>query len=314
MTKYRFKRQSDRITASLLLVIALAVVLAASKSYAESSLELVSQFDAMTGDYRLSRKKEDGIQLKYSTQSRFRGMFGWGWCSDLDAKLVKSASGSIVFRGCEVSTVNIVDPRVAAQELKLNRDGTYQRRRLDGDIQIFAQDGNLQGLIRSNGEVVRVRRSQSAVYMEGRQITKLVTDTESGAVIEIQEGDRGLWKLRFDGAMLVRFGEENYQYDVFRRMIRREYGALSVSGPVRELVGYRSDGIGIGRFERQAASPEERLLVMMRVNEESGKIEIEAERGAEMHPVRILYDLRLRTLELLGDRKTARSVLRYLMS
>ena len=47
---------------------------------------------------------------------------------------------------------------------------------------------------------------------------------------------------------------------------------------------------------------------------ESEEIQINAERGAEMRPVRILYHMQRKTLDLIGDRETARRILDWIKS
>jgi hypothetical protein len=310
----RFKPQYDRFSVATSILGAMAIVVGTSGALASDGEFLSSQFDALNGDYRLINGNGSGLRTQYSSRSRYRGYFGWGWCSDLDAKLVKSVSGALVYKGCDVATADIVDPRVGVKNLRKNLDGTYQRMLSNRDVQVFDQNGNLSKLIRSSGELIQFQYLADSILIEAEQQTRVVLDVNRNLAVQlVQEGNVRI-RVLYDGFMLSQFGNERYQYDAFRRMVQREYRALNGGGPIREMVGYRSDGIGIGRFERQAASPEGRLLVMVRVNEESGKIEIEAERGAEMYPVRILYDMRLRTLELLGNRKTARSVLTYLMS
>lgn len=310
------------LKAPILFMVALAVIFAAFSSHAgQPDFPISSQFDAVTGDYRLSSNSHHiGIRLIYSSKSRHRGLFGWGWCSDLDAEIKKSESGSHVYRGCELPTADLVDPREAVKNLRLLADGRMRRVREDGTEQTFDQVGNLISLKSPSGETVTILRKNDILLVQAIRTFKVVVDREHRLVKEIEQlsSEDGVmagrvWTLRFDGVFMASFGNETYQYDAFRRMIRRER-AVGTPKLERELVGYRADGEGIGRFERQAASPERRLLVTVRVSEESGKIEIKAERGAEMHPVRIFYDIHLKTLELFGDRQTARSLLRHLKS
>lgn len=324
----KFKRQTDRLKATALFLVALAVILATLTSHADTGaavgdLRLMSQFDAVSGDYRLSsseaaRSGRTGIRLQYSSKSRHRGLFGWGWCSDLDAEIKKSESGVYTYRGCEFPSADIADPRDTNGNMRVLPGGRIQRTRGDGVEQTFDSDGALVSLKSPSGEIATISRTDTVILFQAARTYKVSVDREHRLAKEIEEIGRDResirsWSLKFDGVFLARLGGETYQYDAYRRMIRRERATVT-GGLERELVGYRADDGGIGRFERQAASPENRLLVTVRVSEESGKIEIKAERGAEMHPVRIFYDMHLKTLELFGDRQTARSLLRHLMS
>lgn len=323
----RFKRQTDRVKAAALFLIMLASIVTAFTSHAKANdLKLVSQFDAITGDYRLSSQRHSrmGIELIYSSKSRHRGLFGWGWCSDLDASIKRSDSGKFVYLGCEFPSGDLVDPREAGKELKFLANGRILRARGDGVEQVFGRDGGLIELRRPSGETASIVRKEDVILVMSARSVRVVVDPELRLAREIEEvrmrsvtfeteDAASKWRLKFDGSFLAGLGNETYQYDAYRRMIVRERADGS-PGLERELVGYLPDGRGIGRFERQAASPENRLLVTVRVSEESGKIEIKAERGAEMHPVRIFYDIQMKTLELFGDRQTARSLLQHLMS
>jgi hypothetical protein len=307
-TKHRLLKSRTMICVVLVGINAFSQAMASTASFFQS------QFDAFSGDYRLQFHNNLGIKIRYSSRSRYRGMFGWGWCSDLDAKLSKSASGSMSYIGCEVSGVDIVDPRVGAQQLLAAKNGTYERLSKEGDLQVFSQNGDLISLTRRDGEVIQIQRHPYEIVFVGFHIIKFELDSQYNRVSRIQIGQQRPVILHFDGIHLTSFGDENFQYDKYRRMIVRNVQLLGNSSLEKELIGYKLNGVGIQKFERRVASPDERLLVQMWVNEKSGKLEINAERGAEMYPVRIVYDVRRGTLDLIGDRTTARKLLSYLMS
>lgn len=283
---------------------------------AKSLAETVSQIDAIEQTYHLHSKHiidDVIIEKHYSSNSEFRGRFGFGWCSDLDGKVEKYADLSVRYSGCDITNARLLDPRLSAEELVKTQAG-YRRVREDGAIQSFDAKGRLVFLKFAEGSnrdsliinyidndrpdhIIGVRRRIDIRYNNNFDLI----ETLRGSVITLQ------FSYRLD--FLVLNAMETYDYGPNRGLTRR------LTSEMNETVDYQSTGRSVRRVEKRfRASPEERLLMALVANGESEEIQINAERGAEMRPVRILYHMQRKTLDLIGDRETARRILDWIKS
>lgn len=263
------------------------------------------------------------FKRSYSSRSIFRGHFGTGWCSELDGRILTYDGGEMRYRGCDVESALLVDARESVATIRRIATG-FSRLREDGATQFFNQDGYLTKVIRSDGEL-RILRKTDHTPAE----LSVRTATRSGKYkIEIapSAGDVGAAIIRaigsksryeYSGQMLTTWSGERrirarYAYDDHLNMTSYE-SDLPTAGR-REIVKYDDLTDRAIRFERSSAFERERLLLTMNVNEKSGTIEmnVEVERGEETHPVSILYNLKTRHILLEGSRDAARLLLSWM--
>lgn len=276
----------------------------------------VSQIDAIERSYQLQSDdtiSELKINRHYSSNSEFRGLFGFGWCSDLDGAVQIYADQSVRYLGCNMINGEQLDPRVTGASLEKLKNG-FQRRREDGALQVFDKSGRLVEL---RFQELQGRKNIHLKYGVGERPTSIlggkreVEISYSRDLDLVEELLAGKEQLRFAYRLDVMIfnGSEFYEYGTHRRIVRR------VAGEVSEDINYGHEESYLAKVERRLrTAPDQRLLMSLEANEESGEIEIKAERGTEMYPVRILYDLRLRELNLSGDRETARRILYWIKS
>jgi hypothetical protein len=291
---------------------------AASEPVSELVSETVSQIDAIAQTYHLYSKHvvdDVVVEKRYSSSSEYRGLFGFGWCSDLDGRVDKYADQSIRFSGCDITNANLLDPRKSATQIsKLDRG--YRRVREDGAVQIFDKDGRLISLEFTNQQSNQ-RASLMFKYSQSSRPDQIVSvrsriDLQYNSdfdLIESLRGSRQALRFAYRLDLLVLNVTESYSYTPHRGVSQRS------SAELRETVDYEPGGRLVVRVEKRfRASPDERLLMSLVANGESDEIQINAERGAEMRPVRILYHLQRKTLDLFGDRETARRILEWMKS
>lgn len=287
-----------------------AIILIAS---VQSPAETVSQIDAIEQTYHLySKQIIDDIVLekRYSSSSEYRGLFGFGWCSDLDGRVEKYADQSIRYSGCDITNAKLLDPRSSAKEIvKLNHG--YRRVREDGAVQIFDRDGrmiSLKALGRGPLNLSYSKESRPNQIIGARNQIEIQYN-QNFDLIESLRGSKEVLQFAYRLDLLVFNVTEAYSYSPQRSVSERS------SSELRETVEYRSGSRRVSRVEKRfRASPDERLLMSLEANGESEEIRINAERGAEMRPVRILYHLQRKTLDLFGDRETARRILEWMKS
>lgn len=125
-----------------------------------------SFIDAQIGESKSPLK----LTRSYDSRSTYSGLFGFGWCSNLDATLEKNKN-SFTVTTCGKS-----------EEAKVSADrATYTRTLNDGTKQRFSEDGELIGL-KSPGhkevKILRVRTSlpQKAAAEEGKTGLRLELD------------------------------------------------------------------------------------------------------------------------------------------
>ncbi|RYZ81927.1 MAG: hypothetical protein EOP06_22590, partial [Proteobacteria bacterium] len=121
---------ATQITAASLLVcftpIAHADINMMEASFKTSFIDL--QIDSSPSSLKLTRT--------YDSRSTYSGLFGFGWCSNLDVSIVKE-SGNTKVIDCGVST---------STPLTFDRE-TYIRKKIDGTLQRFSvDDGRLTGI------------------------------------------------------------------------------------------------------------------------------------------------------------------------
>ncbi len=281
-----------------------------------------SLINPLTQAYSVNNADQFGgltFKRTYSSGSVFRGHFGPGWCSELDGRVYAYDGGELRYRGCDVESADLIDARKTAKTIRRTSAG-FERQREDGAKQIFNSAGYLSKVIRTDGEfmihrdsdmspqelIVRVRNNETKLNIE--------LDTRQSEVCfalikaigkNVSYGYRdGLLTNRFDGNKIT----SSYSYDDQLNMTLR-----TANGEV-EIIDYDDFKDRVVRIERSSAFGRERLLLAITRNEKSGMIEmkIEVERGAEMHPVRILYDVATHRVSLEGDRSVARLLLNWI--
>lgn len=255
------------------------------------------------------------LQLRrvYSSNSVFRGHFGPGWCSELDGQVLQYEGGELRYRGCDIVTADLVDARQSAVRVFSNG---FWRTREDGATQVFNRAGLLVRVVR--GDVgFQIRRDTLGYPLSieiqnsrGNPRTELKIELESKRVAPYFALIKALGeRMRFEfsrGLLISSRDSVKYVYDNQLNMIER------TTNEEHESIAYDEVSDRVVGVERSAAFRRERLAVMR--NEQSGMIEmkIEVERGAEMHPVRILYHVATRRVSLEGDRGTARILLKWI--
>ncbi len=304
---------ATRLTA--LFGIFLAGTAEAKSPAAKSSLNpftqtyIVKEFDRF-GSTELKRT--------YSSGTVFRGHFGAGWCSEIDGKINLYDGGEIRYRGCDTESADLVDSRASQRFIRRTATG-FERLRDDGATQTFTANGYLEKINRRDGEI-RILRDPEMIPIEitfqaqpGARIEKTRIDfyaRESDTTFALVKSIGTNLVFKYRGQMLSEALEDRatkarYSYDDQLNMISR------MSTIERETIDYDNREDRVTGIVRSLAFGQERLLLAIGRDEKSGMIEmkIEVERGAETHPVRILYNATTHRLQLDGDRNIARIIL-----
>lgn len=306
----------------LALSIGILAILVSSNANSESSIDPISQVYFVVDSDQAGPLK---LKRIYSSASTFRGHFGTGWCSELDARILIYNKSELRFRGCDLSSGQSLDARRAALEIQSDKFG-FRRKREDGAIQLFSRSGYLIRLIRADGTIQtlrddhdrlrelliqsRARPSETVRRSLGIAMSSMSVDVDLALISSL--GTDAIFQYR--DAMLVQTRGSRFTYNDDLNLTFR------VTPGVTETIEYDSSVDRVTRIARSSAFGQDRLLLAIvrtgKSNEEAielkAEMTIESQRGAEMRPVRIFYNRDSRRLSLEGDRNVARMILSLL--
>lgn len=276
-----------------ILVVLISGILLAPAAYAESKIDPIER------SYRLKQVDSFGdlqVRRTYSSRSVYRGLFGIGWCSELDGRVQKQGTKHL-YHGCDRVTAGQVDPLTDPRVIRATAVG-FERTEPSGVRQVFSLDGRLRKVLRSDGSELAIERGHSGQIVglrfrsaraDGRSQRAAVR--EDGelivAILETTYSYRNSLLLRVDVAGDER---ERYSYDPATLNL-----TAHIDREKRELIWYDRDLDRVRAVSRVEPGEVRRLRLkdwaQSRARSEGRvEIEIEVERGAEKHPARILID------------------------
>lgn len=307
----------------------LASAFIVSTARADSSVDPVDQVYILKEIDLLGRV---GLRRTYSSRTVFRGHFGLGWCSDLDARVLLYDARQTRFRGCDIETASLADSQVK-DDIKVTLNG-FRRQRADGAIQDFNRLGFLVRIVRSDSEIAIHRDPNGRIlYLEatrGGRSTYHRVDFEDtttnensfGMIVKVE----GVASFEYRAGLLIRSNsvgsttrqkqnlETRFTYDDALNMVGRV--AEEAAGSVQETMGYDEADDRLTQVTRRTTAFDGDRLLLTLAGRGKSKIEvrIEVERGAETHPVRFLYDRESKRASVEGDPRIARQILNWMRS
>ncbi len=291
------------------MILGVMVTLSATQGHSEVAVDPFEQ--ALLVDLKIETQKE-GLRIRYSSRSTFRGLFGFGWCSPLDGRVVVSRSGGreqLLYYGCDLRSGRTLDPRVAGQSVR-RRGLEYTRVNESGQAVEFD----------SAGRVIKLG-PHSLTWFDGYVIYRSIHGDERVVTL-------GAW---YGGLQMVaRWGDRTFSYSEQGLLLSDSVRVLTYNR-YRNIVRMRTqaDGARVEEYSyddardrlravtRQTPDGVERLWLDVRggdgrMTQERSEIEIELRRGAEMRPVRILYDRLRGALRIDGGQDAAALILSWL--
>lgn len=285
------------------------VTLLATQGYSEVAVDPFEQ--ALFVDLKIETQKE-GLRIRYSSRSTYRGLFGFGWCSPLDGRVVVRRSGDreqFLFFGCDQRSGRALDPRVAGQSVR--RRG-LEFTRVDESGQTVEFD--------LAGRVIKVG-PHSVTWFDGYLIYRSIHGDErvvtlggwyGGLQMVARWGDRPFSSS--EQGLLLSDSVRVLTYNRYRNIIRMRMKADEARS---EEYLYDDVRDRLRAVTRQTPNGVERLWLDVRggdgrMAQERSEIEIELRRGAEMRPVRILYDRLRGALRIDGGQDAAALILSWL--
>lgn len=164
------------------------------------------------------RGSEVNVTRSYnSRKSEFKGLFGYGWSSNLDAMIVDGGSGPITYID-EDGTRHIFGENVNGDgyvayggvylQLNKNSDKTYTMTATDGTKTTFNTVGKISSIVDTNGNTTLL------TYDTSGKLTKVTDD--SGRATTISYGANGMVSSIIDPASRT----TGYSYDTEGNLIK----------------------------------------------------------------------------------------------
>ncbi len=251
-----------------------------------------------------------GVARTYSSQSNFVGLFGVGWCSELDVRVEIYIDQSYRLRGCDPQDGRSLDPRAADSGLQKTVSG-FERTRADEAREVFSAQGDLLRI--ENRRFGRLELRRSTIQERSRWALRIDNQPELRLDLNV-EGRVQSWdsmQFTYKGDELIGWqqtGRERVElaYDRWSNLrhwskwtpTQRETGEIDYDLPrdevkafVREVGAHRQEL----RIRRVPANNQEKIL--------------EWKRGSETNPARILYDNIKGPLDVRGSAQALESLL-----
>jgi hypothetical protein len=192
------------------------------------------------------------VRRTYHSRSIHEGIFGFGWCTELETRLQTLPDGSWRLRDCELGEAIHFAPSPTGPPLVL-RNGVLEYRPQDGSLKSFSRDGKLIRILKPGGELITLGyskdgRLEKAVSSQGESL-KFTFDAISGKVarIDSSRGRHSSYAYQNGNLSLAVHeagGRVSHSYDPLRNLTRVDYPDGSFEAiahdPVHDRVRTRS--------------------------------------------------------------------------
>jgi hypothetical protein len=249
-----------------------------------------------------------GVARTYSSQSNFVGIFGVGWCSELDSRVEIYIDQSYRLRGCDPNDGRSLDPRMAGSRLKKTSNG-FERTRADEAREVFSAQGELVRIENRHQGRIEVRRSAQL----SRWAVRIGNQPERQIEFN-QDGRVSNW-----GSIQFTYKEDELTawHEGGRERVEVEYDRLSNlrrwskwTRNLREIgeIDYDIQRDEVKTFNREVGSVRQEMRIRRGAGQGSTKT-LEWKRGSETNPARILYDEVNGPIDIRGSSDALKSLL-----
>lgn len=180
-----------------------------------------------------------GYEMKivrtYNSRSLFNGMFGFGWCSEFETKLIISPDNTLKVAECGAGFVTTyttkdygkkdVDKLVQAILQKVKAEGRRTDEYLGGLKKSLQQDSQLRIKMALDYNLTGVAKEGTVYYANGKEVESLVLNKEyyvrqlvdgsfqrfdlKGRLIALYDKNNNYVKLSYDGNVLKEVSDNN---------------------------------------------------------------------------------------------------------
>lgn len=330
-TQLLSKALTEKLTNLILIAALLATaVIVTNLAEAQTIDTIPSRVDPIRRSYLLFETDKVGslkLHRVYSSRSIFRGHFGIGWCSSLDANLVLSVRGP-EYRGCDMRTADRVDARKTNVTIQRTSTG-FRRETEHGQIQLFDLNGRLV-LLKQGVQSTRIHRNAKGQMIALSTVSRKVSEvwdvsmelTSESLLEETLILSIGPYRrYSYSDGLLTEVRSWAPRRKEFTRMAYDEILNLTTVNSDRgdEAIVYNTETDELISVTRTTAFGRDRLVLGERstalaTSGRSSEVEIriEMKRGVEIHPVRILYDRKTQDLVFEGSRLWVKQIFDWL--
>jgi YD repeat-containing protein len=149
------------------------------------------------GNYKTSASDIPGVQRTYNSRSLYRGVFGFGWCSNLDIKLI-IRDGQPMLDECGVQT-----PAPEEAKRLFDRAGRpLMVNAMGGRLKLtYSPNGNLSSLRDTRGKIWQVSHSSDGSFIQqfltshGREVS---FSYQGPDLIQVRDSSRTTFAYKYD--------------------------------------------------------------------------------------------------------------------
>lgn len=237
MTRRHDKKQKSLTTVLLLFFLLALLSWITPNAFADVNMKDASYNRTDVDVFTTSDHSLD-IERVYDSRSLRSGLFGFGWCSVLDTRVLPMSAdrvrvqdcgtdGTIIFTAKAKTAGPYFSPTRPNESLEF--DGlSFTRTLKDGTLQRFDRDGRLLSLRRKEGGWIELRYSKSGAIAELRSQTglrlRVETHMANGKIACLRPSIGKDICYRYKGDDLLAalgspLGYSRYQYDRFHNLI-----------------------------------------------------------------------------------------------
>jgi|GEM_PF-6796386 len=252
-----------------------------------------------------------GIARTYSSQSNFTGIFGVGWCSELDVRVEVYVDQSYRLRGCDPHDGRSLDPRAAGSGLRKTASG-FERTRADEAREVFSAQGDLLRIDNRTHGRIEVRRS---TQVERPSWAVRVGEQRELRIDFNGEGRVQRWdaiQFTYQADELIGWhhaGRERVEISYHRWSNLRRWSRWTRTHRETGQIEYDLTRDEVKSFVREVGSGRQELRIRRSPNSKESEKILEWKRGSEANPARILYDMKSGPMEVRGSARDLESLL-----
>lgn len=251
-----------------------------------------------------------GVLRTYSSQSNFTGIFGVGWCSELDVQVDVYMDQSFRLRGCDPQDGRSLDPRAADSRLRKTQSG-FERTRADEAREVFSAQGELLSIenrLQGRIEVRRSRlneRSQWAIRIGNQPELRIDFNREG----RVQTWGSTQFSYKADELSgWHRAGRERVELEYDRWSNLKRWSKWTRRQRESGQIDYDHSLDEVRSFVREVGPHRQELSIRRSKSKRDARV-LEWKPGAEKSAARVLYDTVHGPLEVHGNSQALESLL-----
>jgi YD repeat-containing protein len=203
--------------------------------------KLRAEINMKDASYKISSIDIKEIRRTYNSRSIYAGIYGFGWCSNLEKSLNILSTQEIIFKDCDLESPfvltdenNLLKTRLYQNSINKEKiffkNGTYTHYLNNGEIRIFNRTGQILSLVTTDGkrtQFIYSRNTLSLVKSDWGDLRFYMNHT--GQVTKIESSSGGVSAFyTYEKEKLIQSTDTDknttsYEYDSLNNIIKVIY-------------------------------------------------------------------------------------------